>query len=316
MITTVTLNAAIDKIYTVPRFRTDGVFRIAEALTLPGGKGINAARVLNILGAPVTACGFAGGYTGARLLAGLEEEGIAADFVKAAFGETRLALTVLDPDCETQTELIEAGPLIRGEELQSLRSKLEMLASRSEWVLLSGSLPEGCPPWIYAELTEVAHHCGAKVMLDASGEALRLGLNGRPELVKPNEHEAAELAGFAHSGSESDDLLCLETLLALGAQAAVVTLGARGAVAAAEGQRYRVSLPPTAIVSPLGSGDAAAAGLLAALLRGEDWPQALTFGMACGTAAALHPSAGVVNQADVVRIRSGVQVDKWFLLQG
>ncbi|WP_410512664.1 1-phosphofructokinase family hexose kinase [Paenibacillus sp. BR2-3] len=308
MITTVTLNAAIDKIYTVPRFRTNEVFRIAEPLTVPGGKGVNAARVLHILGSPVTATGFAAGYTGDRLLAGLEAEGIAADFVRASFGETRLALTVLDPDQSTQTELIEAGPVIREDELLALRSKVEMLASRSQWVLLSGSLPTGCPPWIYAELAEIAHMCGAKVMLDTSGEALKLGLAGKPELVKPNEQEAAELAGLTSSGSDNDALHCLEALLTLGARAAIVTLGARGAAAAVDGQRYRVSLPPVAAVSPLGSGDAAAAGLLAAIVRGEAWPQALTFGIACGTAAALQPAAGVINLTDVERINTGVEV--------
>jgi tagatose 6-phosphate kinase len=308
MITTVTLNAAVDKIYTVPGFHMNEVHRITGHLTLPGGKGVNAARVLHQLRSAVTACGFAAGYTGEQLLAGLAAEGVAADFVKVAHGETRLAITVLDPGSSTQTELIESGPTITGEALLALRSKLEELARRSRWVLLSGSLPLGCPPDLYAELAEIAHHGGAKVMLDASGEALRLGLQGRPELVKPNEHEAAELAGMVSSGSEGDALHALEALLALGARAAMVTLGPRGAVAAADGQRYRVTLPTVAAVSPLGSGDATAAGLLAAAVSGGDWPAMLTLGAACGTAAALQRSAGVVDPADVAKIASAVNV--------
>ncbi|MFC3747490.1 1-phosphofructokinase family hexose kinase [Paenibacillus sp. GCM10012306] len=308
MITTVTLNPAVDKIYTVPGFQINGVHRITDSLTLPGGKGVNAARVLSQLGAEVTACGFAAGYTGEQLLAGLAEEGVDADFVKVTQGETRLALTVLDSASTTQTELIESGPVITGEALSALRSRLEKLARRSRWVLLSGSLPPGCPPWLYAELADIAHHGGAQVMLDASGEALRLGLQGRPELVKPNEHEAAELAGLADTGSEDTARQALEALLELGARDAVVTLGPRGAVAAADGQRYRVTLPSVTAVSPLGSGDATAAGLLASAVAGGDWPARLTLGAACGTAAALQRAAGFVNPGDVAAIAAGVAV--------
>lgn len=309
MITTVTLNAAVDKIYSVPGFHPDRVHRITSGLTLPGGKGVNAARVLRQLSCNVTACGFAAGRTGELLLAGLAEEGVAADFVRTARGETRLALTVLDPDTGSQTELIEPGPPITGEDLGALRHRLEVLARRSRWVLLSGSLPPGCPPDLYAELADIAHHGGARVMLDASGEALRHGLRGRPELVKPNEAEAAELAGLPATGSEDTALLALDALLTLGARAAVVTLGPRGAVAAAEdGQRYRVALPKIAAVSPLGSGDATAAGILASASAGGDWPAMLTLGAACGTAAALQRAAGVIDPGDVARIAARVRV--------
>ncbi|WP_230493757.1 PfkB family carbohydrate kinase, partial [Paenibacillus polymyxa] len=94
MITTVTLNAAVDKIYTVAGFGLNAVHRIEGGLTVPGGKGVNAARVIRTLGQPVRATGFVAGHTGRLLIDGLSAEGVNADFIETAHGETRLAITV------------------------------------------------------------------------------------------------------------------------------------------------------------------------------------------------------------------------------
>ena len=52
MIITVTLNTAIDKTLAVPNFRLGRRHRTVEQTTMPGGKGVNVARVLKTLGAP------------------------------------------------------------------------------------------------------------------------------------------------------------------------------------------------------------------------------------------------------------------------
>ena len=57
MIVTVTLNTAIDKTLSVPNFRLGRRHRTVEQTTMPGGKGVNVARVLKTLGAPVIATG-------------------------------------------------------------------------------------------------------------------------------------------------------------------------------------------------------------------------------------------------------------------
>ncbi|MEC0238168.1 PfkB family carbohydrate kinase, partial [Paenibacillus kribbensis] len=166
MITTVTLNAAVDKIYTVAGFGLNAVHRIEGGLTVPGGKGVNAARVIRTLGEPVRATGFVAGHTGRLLTDGLSAEGVSVDFIEAAHGETRLAITVLDPSAHTQTELIESGPTIGPLELAALRRKITTLAADSAWVVFSGSLPPGCPPDLYAELCTLAKARGARVALD------------------------------------------------------------------------------------------------------------------------------------------------------
>ena len=97
VILTVTLNAAIDRTVAVPNFRLGRRHRAVESRTVAGGKGINVARALSLLGRPVIAAGFVGGPTGTRVLEQLREESVLTDFTRIA-AETRINLAVIDPD--------------------------------------------------------------------------------------------------------------------------------------------------------------------------------------------------------------------------
>src|SRR5680860_1809629 len=96
MILTVTLNAAVDRTLTVPNFALGFRHKATHTLSLPGGKGVNVARAVKILGQPVIATGFAGGRVGDRMVTQLQREGILCDFVRIE-GESRTSTAVLDP---------------------------------------------------------------------------------------------------------------------------------------------------------------------------------------------------------------------------
>ncbi|HEY8502603.1 MAG TPA: PfkB family carbohydrate kinase, partial [Solirubrobacterales bacterium] len=101
-----TLNAAIDRTVAVPNFRLGHRHRAVESRTVAGGKGVNVARALTLLGRPVIATGFVGGPTGSRVLEQLEEESVLTDFTRIA-SETRINLAVIDPTSGEQTEINE-----------------------------------------------------------------------------------------------------------------------------------------------------------------------------------------------------------------
>ena len=109
MILTVTLNAAIDRTIAVPSFRLGHRHRAVESRDVAGGKGVNVARALKLLGRPVIATGLVGGATGARILEHLADESILHDFTRIE-GESRTNLAVIDPTSGEQTELNERGP--------------------------------------------------------------------------------------------------------------------------------------------------------------------------------------------------------------
>src|SRR5438874_11909982 len=109
MILTVTLNAAIGRTVAVANCRLGRRHRAGEARTVAGGKGVNVARALKLLGRPVIATGLAGGATGARILELLAGEAILNDLTRIA-GESRTNLAVIDPPSGEPTEVNERGP--------------------------------------------------------------------------------------------------------------------------------------------------------------------------------------------------------------
>ena len=95
MITTVTLNSAIDKTYYVNRLGLNQVNRVSQMFAEPGGKGNNVAKVIKPLGIPVTASGFAGGHNGRKISEDLESLKINHRFVETT-GESRICLNIID----------------------------------------------------------------------------------------------------------------------------------------------------------------------------------------------------------------------------
>ncbi|MGH2995906.1 MAG: 1-phosphofructokinase family hexose kinase, partial [Gaiellaceae bacterium] len=173
MIVTVTLNAAIDRTLVVPSFQLGLRHRASAAFPSAGGKGINVARALKRLGAPVVCTGLAGGRTGTLIVEELTGEGVLNDFVRIQ-EESRTSIAVLDPTANVHTEINEWGPEVSADELEILREKLAYLTQRAEFVVLAGSLPRGVDPGFYRELVRDLNRRQLLAVLDADGEALRL----------------------------------------------------------------------------------------------------------------------------------------------
>jgi fructose-1-phosphate kinase PfkB-like protein len=66
--------------------------------------------------------------------------------------------------------------------------------------------------------------------------------------------------------------------------------------------------PPVRAVSPIGSGDALAAGYTWAMARKAKCPDALRWGVAAGTASAQHPGMQFATLAETTQIYGLVEV--------
>ena len=185
MILTVTLNAAIDRTVAVPSFRQGNRHRAVEASTVAGGKGVNVARALKLLGRPVIATGLAGGPTGARLMERLAEESILTDFTWIG-GESRTNLAVIDPTSGEQTEINERGPDVTAEELDRFLEKLLYLARGARICAIAGSLPPSVPAAFSARMVEELKALGVETIVDTEGEPLLASLRAEPAAVTPN----------------------------------------------------------------------------------------------------------------------------------
>jgi 1-phosphofructokinase/tagatose 6-phosphate kinase len=309
VILTVTLNAAIDRTLAVPNFRLGHRHRAVESRTVAGGKGINVARALGLLGRPVIATGFVGGPTGNRVADQLRQEAILADFTRIA-GETRINLAVIDPTSGEQTEINERGPAVTPEEVERFVERLDYLAGGASICVLAGTLPPGAPEDLYARLVANLRERGVTVILDSEGEPMLAGLRAGASMVTPNEREAEELAGqeFADRG---DLVHGLSELVRLGAGEAVITR-ADGCIAVvgegAERRFLEVSTKSLDTVSTVGSGDAFLAGYVAARYDGRELADCLAYGVACGAESTQHFGAGAVDRGRAERLLGEVEV--------
>jgi 1-phosphofructokinase family hexose kinase len=309
VILTVTLTAAIDRTVAVPNFRLGHRHRAVESRTVAGGKGINVARALSLLGRPVIATGFAGGPTGTRVLEQLREESVLTDFTRIA-GETRINLAVIDPTSGEQTEINERGPAVTPEEVECFFERVQYLARGAKICVLAGTLPPGAGTGLYARLVDELRGRGVTVVLDAEGEAMLSGLRAGASVVTPNELEAEELVGqeFADRG---DLVQGLSELVRLGAGEAAITRPDGCVAVVGDGPERRfleVRTEPLDPVSTVGSGDAFLAGYVAARYDGRDPGECLAYGVACGAESTQHFGAGVVDRGQVERLLPEVEV--------
>ena len=308
MITTVTLNAAIDKTYYLPRLELGKLTRASRLYADPGGKGVNVARVILQLGMPVTATGFVAGSNGDYITRQLGQQGIAHDFVSVE-GESRLCLNMIDESTGVSTELLEPGPVIAAEALERFKEKLSELAGKSRIVCFSGSLPQGVPAAYYAELIALVKEQGAIAFLDTSGEPLQHAVRAVPYFIKPNEHEVHHLFDD-RPATEGELLDKLRLLQQSGIALVSLSLGEKGSLSLYDGQLYRTAAPKIEAVNTVGCGDAFVAGMAVGLAQQLPVEEMLTLAIASGTANALSARAGNVSLDDVRRLRGQVTVER------
>lgn len=307
MILTVTLNAALDITYRVPRLVVHGSHRIREVTERPGGKGLNVSRVLAALGHDTTVTGFAGGGTGdelRHLLArGATGPGDTVDALVPVSGTTRRTVGVVDETSGDTTQLNEPGPHVTAAEWETFLDRYrELLRGGPQAVALCGSLPPGVPVNAYATLVREAREAGVPALLDTSGEPLRRGLAARPEVIKPNNHELAEITGT------TEPLRAARAAQRRGAGAVALSLGADGMLLVTRDGTWRTAPPERLAGNPTGAGDSAVAGLLSGLAEGLPWPDRLARAVALSAATVRAPVAGEFDASTYERLLPDVKV--------
>lgn len=297
MIYTLTVNPALDLEYRVKTIRMGTIHRSEPARADWGGKGFNVSRVLRVLGEDSIAVGLAAGFTGQRLQAGLQAQGIPCDLVWVQ-GETRTNVSILGEDPDEYLKVNDPGPQIGAEAVHALIDRIRRLSRPNDLWVMSGSLPPGAPSDFYAQAVETARAGGSEVFLDTSGEPLRLGCAACPAMIKPNLEEAAELTGRPLV-TRNEAVGAAEDLRTTGLGVVVISMGGDGVVAADRTGTW--FCPPLAVkpLNPVGAGDALVAGLAAAHVRGWDLQRALRLGTACGSSAVSNPGTGIGAREEI-----------------
>lgn len=309
MITSITLNAAIDQIYRLDCLAVGGVNRISDMHQDAGGKGLNVAKVLTSLGAEVDAGGFLGGSNGEKIRRLVKEKGIPEQFIPIV-GESRVCLTVMETSTGKGTELLEGGPVISKEEWKSMLDWLRVKSNQTKWFALSGSLPKGLPDDAYAQMIDIINANGAKAVLDTSGIALRYGIEAKPFAIKPNEQE---FAGMVGEESLSMERMRKEgcRLVEQGIGHVCLTLGEKGALFCNRSGSFQAEAPRIDLKNPVGSGDAFIGGLLYGFSSFEEDVKTYKRAIACGSVNAAHPEIGYSNWNEVEDLIKMIKIQEF-----
>jgi 1-phosphofructokinase family hexose kinase len=309
MVVTVTPNTAIDRTLFVPRFVPGQTLRASSEAVGMGGKAADASWILGELGQPSLALGFAAGETGHRMESMLRARGVKTDFTWVR-GSTRENVLIVNEDGSGQTTITVESLLVTPDDVAKLLSKVESALPGASSLVLGGSLPLSVPPAMHAQFVRVARAAGVPTLFDASGEALRAGLEARPTVVKPNRLELESLAGQSLSSLEA----VWNAMLALHERYRtwpIVTLGPEGGLALTPEGGFRIIVPQLKAVSTAGAGDAVLAGLAASYARGQNMAWGLRLGFAASAAVLLTPATADCRRADVERIQPLVKLESY-----
>jgi tagatose 6-phosphate kinase len=307
----ITPNPAIDVSYLVETLALGETNRVAGVRKRPGGKGVNVALALQAIGVPTRSVLPLGGGAGDWMIASLADAGLDAVAVPIA-AETRTTVAVIE-DHRHPTLLNEAGPVLTPDEWDAVIDRLRETLADASMLIVSGSLPPDAPADTVGRFVAAAHDAGVPVLVDASGPALLAAARAGADILKPNEHELTEAVGIAEPSEAAAALLAmarsggagplsnasadaaLVSLPQLTGRLVVVSRGADGIVAFDDTDRIEIPAVRGVSGNPTGAGDAATAGLAAALLDGDAIAVALRRAAALGAAAVLRPVAGEVD---------------------
>lgn len=279
MILTITANPSVDMSYQLDSLNIDGVTRTDRVIKHAGGKGIHVGYVLHELGEGVVHSGFVGGKLGEFIEEGLKERDQEARFVKIK-EPTRNCLAILHE--RRQTEILEAGPTISASEREEFINKLDEISAGCSVISMSGSLPKGLDSSFYKEIIAYGKSHDKFVAVDTSGQTLKDVVNAeiKPDLIKPNETEVADLLGEEINKDNIKEALEKAPLKDI--EYVIVSLGKDGAVVKAGDKVFKASVPEVVAINPVGSGDSSLAGAIYAIDQGKSPKEVIKTSMTCG----------------------------------
>ena len=258
-----------------------------------GGKNDNS-KLEHDGGAAARTLAVVGGLSGDAIRREFAELGISCRWVTSRT-PTRICTTILDQESGATTELVENAGSISSDELEEFENAYVEEAARAAVVVLTGSLPAGVPVRFYRELLEKTP---GRVVLDTQGKPLLAALEWRPFVVKPNREELGRTLG-RQLETDADLHAAMGELCRRGASWVVASQEKERVWLASGRELLSITPPRVEVVNPIGSGDCLAAGIAAALARGDDVPDAVLFGMA---AAAENVGQLLPARLDPVRV--------------
>lgn len=307
MITTVCLNPAIDRSISIAEFAYGGMNRVKSVRNDAGGKGVNVAVTAARLGFETECISFLHKNGGQEIENRLTESGVSSSGVWLN-GTLRTNIKLLDLSKNIVTEINESGAPVSEDAVREMTELITEHAKNSDFLVLSGSLPPGCPADYYRTLIEAANEMNCRCVLDADGAKLSEGLKARPYLIKPNQYELELLVGRPLSSIGDIKQAALD-LIGQGISVVAVSMGSDGALITDGSETLFAPRLNVEVKSTVGAGDAMIAGLTAGCLKGLPLREIFINGVTCATASVMTEGTQLIDKPTYDSLLSKVEIN-------
>lgn len=303
-IITLTVNPAIDKSTKFSGLVAEQKIRCESPHFDAGGGGINVSKAIARLGGKSLAVFTAGGPSGELLQDLLKKESIdyQAIVTKNWTRENFIAVDVLT---NSQYRFGMPGAAILPEEGNEILKQIEAL--KPEYLVASGSLSTGIGDDFYEKVAAISRKIGSKLIIDTSGEPLKMAIDEGVYLLKPNVSELAKLVGADTLEIDEVDEAAREIIAKGGCEIVVVSLGPQGAVLVTKDICELIPAPSVQKKSTVGAGDSMVGGMVWALSTGKTLQEMIRWGVACGSAATMNEGTQLFKKEDAKRLFAWLQ---------
>lgn len=302
----INLNLAIDKAVRVSVFRPGNIYRFADTLTQPGGKGVNVARALKELGCRPVIAGFVSGYNGRWIEKYFRNDKFPGLLVRHEAGESRICYSIVDARGRSM-DLNEDGPAVPPAAQSLLLKKLETAARGCQVAAVCGRVSTGIKKGFYTRLTHKLKKAGCFTAFDTSGWPLLEGILAGADLVKINKSEFEELSGGRLSRSNIRRIF--DKYSPSGLKALIVTNGPHSTLAVSQFGLWTVSsVPLKRIESFVGAGDSFMAGFISGFINGLSFEANLKLATGCAASDCLTFGAGCISRGQAEAFAGSVKV--------
>ena len=293
MVLCICLNPAIDKYV-----REDN----STITTSYGGKAINTAVTLSVLGIQSSVIGFVG-----------ENE---YDFYDNMLSSRGIINHLIPTNAHTRTNIKivkNNGSIIEKNERGFtpdknsqilLLDKIKQLSSSHDIALISGSIP---PELDTNYLEQIIDILDIEFVLDTYPDDVATLLNKGPLLIKPNRYELDKLA--RNKLENLDDVISYsEKLLEFGAKNVLISLDKSGAIFINNQTRLFAKAPSLVTKSTVGAGDSMIAGYIYSHLNKSDHIETLVNCISAGSAHTLTIGTMPMVKNDFLKLIQEVEV--------
>ncbi|ELA09709.1 1-phosphofructokinase [Moraxella macacae 0408225] len=304
----ITLNPALDVTLSLDKLHIGAVNRTTQNQTDPAGKGINVACVLSQLGHDVVVTGFLG--QGNRQIFDDKFNKLKLDnqFIYVN-GDTRQNIKLAEKNGQ-MTDINSKGFLVDKTAKSELFDRIASLATTCEFVVLSGSLPQGFDLLDFDRLIKLILSLNPKLVIDTSGDALKVATNNSPFMIKPNLAELHDAFGIDVEDLKAE--VALFDRLHSDITHIVISKGEDG-VNWLQKSKHKILIanaPKVAIKSTVGAGDTMVAGMVHGFLQGYDDKTILQNSVALASHAVTMIGFDVANKKDQERLVSQTTVNE------